>query len=154
MTTILQRLGTSHSTMWESSAWKYLFPVQQRRAHRGIWLPDPTFLLSSNQLARPGLRNVSFWRGCGGCGGVGALVLLRESTDLAGPTDICYSISVPRDSRLGYLAFAWCLALIKGICCIQRPLLSSAPVCPYVISLFKLCLWLCQVLTGALSTGV
>lgn len=56
-------------------------------------------------------------------------------------------------SSLGYLIFR-CLVLIKGICHVQWPLLSTTPGFPYVISLFKPCLRLCQVLTVALSTRV
>lgn len=63
-----------------------------------------------------------------------------------------HRIIVLHGSSLGYLVFTWWLVLIRGTCHVQRPLLSSASVCPYVISLFKLCLWLCQVLTVALST--
>lgn len=66
--------------------------------------------------------------------------------------NICHRISVLPDSRLGFLVFAWRLVLIKGICHVQRPLFSLASTCPYVISLLKLCLWLCQVSTVALRT--
>lgn len=83
----------------------------------------------------------------------GEIVLLGISPDLAGLRKTCYRINVLCDSSLAYLVFARWLVLIKGIWHVQRPLFSSASVCPCVISLFKLCLRLCQVLTVALQEG-
>lgn len=85
--------------------------------------------------------------------GWGETVLLVISPDLAALRKTCCRINVLCDSSLAYLVFAWWLVLIKGIWHVQRPLFSSASVCPRVISLFKLCLRLCQVLTVALSTS-
>lgn len=85
--------------------------------------------------------------------GWGDTGLLGISPDLAGLRKTCYRINVLCDSSLAYLVFTRWLVLIKGIWHVQRPLFSSASVCPHVISLFKLCLRLCQVLTVALQEG-
>ena len=83
-----------------------------------------------------------------------AAMLFTESAHQAGPRNTCCRIPVLRNSSLGYLIFPRCLVLIKGICHVQWPLLSTTPGFPYVISLFKPCLRLCQVLTVDLSTRV
>lgn len=102
------------------------------------------------QVCRAGLWDVTCW----GSGEGWGAVVSGEPPDGADPRTVCCRINVLQESSLGYLVFAWCLALIKGICHVQRALLSSASACPYVISLFKQCLRLCQVSTVALSTRV
>ena len=101
-------------------------------------------------FVQPGLGNVECW----GSGRWWWPQLFTESTRQAGPRNTCCRIPVLRNSSLGYLIFPRCLVLIKGICHVQWPLLSTAPGFPCVISLFKPCLRLCQVLTVALSTRV
>lgn len=147
--TVSWRARTSHSAMPENAVQKHRAREQSHRERRadGLYLPDRSHLL-------PPIEFASLVSETSRVEAVGGVAVFREPPDGAGPRNLCCRINVLHDSSPGYLVFAWCLALIKGICHVQRPLLSSASACPYVISLFKHCLPLCQVLTVALSTRV